>query len=45
MHVKDALDQRVTDKYHRIIESMDEGFCIIEDIFNNEEKAIDYRFL
>ncbi len=45
LRIKDALAQRATDKYHRIIESMDEGFCIIEVIFNKMEKAVDYRFL
>jgi PAS domain-containing protein len=45
LRIKDALAQRATDKYHRIIESMDEGFCIIEVIFNKRKKAVDYRFL
>ncbi|AEV99527.1 hypothetical protein A4D02_27180 [Niastella koreensis] len=45
LRMKDELAQRITDKYHRIIESMDEGFCIIEVIFNNRKKAVDYRFL
>lgn len=45
LRIKDALAQRVTDKYHRILESMDEGFCIIEVIFNDRKKAVDYRFL
>ena len=43
--MKDQLAQRITGKYHRIIESMDEGFCIIEVIFNKRKKAVDYRFL
>jgi PAS domain-containing protein len=45
LRIKDELAQRVTDKYYRIINSMDEGFCIIEVLFNNKKKAIDYRFL
>lgn len=45
LRIKDVLAQRLTDKYHRIIESMDEGFCIIEVIFNKRKKAVDYRFL
>lgn len=44
LRMKDELAQRITDKYHRIIESMDEGFCIIEVIFKGK-KAVDYRFL
>jgi PAS domain-containing protein len=45
LRMKDELAQRITDKYHRIIESMDEGFCIIEVIFNKMKKPVDYRFL
>jgi PAS domain S-box-containing protein len=35
------------EKYRTLFESIDEGFCIIEVIFDddNREKAIDYRFL
>jgi len=44
LRMKDELAQRITDKYHRIIESMDEGFCIIEVLFKRK-KAVDYRFL
>ena len=45
LRIKDALAQRATDKYHRIIESMDEAFCIIEVIFDKRKKPVDYRFL
>lgn len=45
LRMKDELAQRITDKYHRIIESMDEGFCIVQVIFNDRKKAVDYRFL
>jgi PAS domain S-box-containing protein len=31
--------------YRNLFNSMDEGFCIIEVIFDAEGKAIDYRFL
>jgi len=31
--------------YHRLFNSMDEGFCIIEMIFDPEGKPADYRFL
>jgi len=31
--------------YHGLFDSMDEGFCIIEMIFDAEGKAADYRFL
>jgi PAS domain-containing protein len=45
LRIKDELAQRVTDKYERIIASIDEGFCIVEVLFNKKKKAIDYRFL
>jgi PAS domain S-box-containing protein len=31
--------------YHSLFDSMDEGFCIIEMIFDPEGKPIDYRFI
>jgi PAS domain S-box-containing protein len=31
--------------YRRLFNSMDEGFCIIEMIFDSEDKPVDYRFL
>lgn len=45
LRIKDELAQRATDKYHRIINSIDEGFCIVEIMFNKKKKPIDYRFL
>jgi PAS domain S-box-containing protein len=32
-------------RYRTLFSSIDEGFCIIEVIFNNKLKPIDYRFL
>lgn len=32
-------------KYRSLFDSMDEGFCLIEMIFDENEKPIDYRFL
>ena len=45
IRIKDELAQRATDKYHRIIDSIDEGFCIVELMYNKKKKPIDYRFL
>jgi PAS domain-containing protein len=45
MRIKDELAQRATDKYHRIINSLDEGFCIVEVLFNKKKIATDYRFI
>jgi PAS domain S-box-containing protein len=32
-------------RYRDLFESMDEGFCVIEVIFDDASKAVDYRFL
>jgi PAS domain S-box-containing protein len=32
-------------RYRTLFESIDEGFCIIEMIFDAQEKPVDYRFL
>jgi PAS domain S-box-containing protein len=32
-------------KYRTLFESMDQGFCILEMIFDDNQKPIDYRFL
>lgn len=33
------------ERYQMLFDSIDEGFCIIEVIFDNDGKATDYRFL
>ncbi len=33
------------EKYKILFDSIDEGFCIIEMIFNEQKKPVDYRFL
>ena len=33
------------EKYHNLFNSIDEGFCIFEVIFNENDVAVDYRFL
>jgi PAS domain-containing protein len=45
LRIKDELAQRATNKYLHIINSIDEGFCIVEVLFDKKKKAIDYRFL
>ena len=49
------LEQRVIERtaalrasesrYHLLFDSIDEGFCIIEMIFDDQERPVDYRFL
>ncbi len=45
LQLKEELAQRAEDKYRKIINSMDEGFCLIETIFNENKECIDYRYL
>jgi len=33
------------DKYHALFNSIDQGFCIVEIIFDDRQQAVDYRFL
>ena len=33
------------ERYRNLFNSMDEGFCIVEMIFDSEDRATDYRFL
>jgi PAS domain S-box-containing protein len=33
------------EKYHTLFESIDEGFCIVEVIFDGADEPVDYRFL
>ncbi len=33
------------EKYHNLFESMDEGYCIIEVLFDDNNSPLDYRFL
>lgn len=45
MQVKEQLARQAEDKYRALFNSIDEGFCILEMIYNAEGKAIDYKFL
>ncbi len=36
---------RSEERYRTLFESLDEGFCVIEMLFDNNQKPIDYRFL
>jgi PAS domain S-box-containing protein len=50
---RDVTVERATQKalqesearYRTLFDSIDEGFCIIEMIFDNQQKPVDYRFL
>jgi PAS domain S-box-containing protein len=45
IETKERLAQNVEEKYRMLFETMDEGFCSIDVIFNDKEKAIDWRYL
>jgi PAS domain-containing protein len=32
-------------KYHALFNSIDEGFCVIEVLFDDANQPVDYRFL
>ncbi len=41
----DLARQQSEERYRAILESIDEGFCLIEVIFDADNCAVDYRFL
>lgn len=45
LRMKDELAKKTTDKYHTLFNSIDEGFCIIELIFDEKRKAVDWVFV
>ena len=45
LRLKDEVAQKATDRYYSLFSSIDEGFCIIELIYDEKGKAVDYRFL
>ena len=43
-HLKDEIAKRATDKYYSLFNSMDEGFCIIELMYNEKGEIADLVF-
>ena len=41
----EAAMRESEERYHTLFNSIDEGFCIIESIFDEHDTPIDYRFL
>ena len=41
---EEALDESEK-RYHTLFDAIDQGFCIVEVIFDENERPIDYRFL
>ncbi len=44
LRTEEALRQS-EERYRYLFNSIDEGFCVVEMIFDADEKAVDYRFL
>ncbi|OZI09613.1 hypothetical protein BWI93_03020, partial [Siphonobacter sp. BAB-5385] len=42
--LKDEIAQQATDKYQMLFNSIDQGFCIIEVLFDEQDQPTDYRF-
>jgi PAS domain S-box-containing protein len=42
---RELARQQSEERYRAILESIDEGFCLIEVIFDADGRAVDYRFL
>lgn len=45
LQLKDEIAQRAQDKYYSIFNSIGEGFCIFEMLYNEDGKPVDYRFV
>jgi PAS domain S-box-containing protein len=45
LQLKDQLAKTANDKYYLLFNSISQGFCIIEMIWNNKDEPIDLRFL
>lgn len=43
--LKDAGTDKSEQKYHTLWDSIDEGYCIIEVLFDKDQRPIDHRFL
>lgn len=45
LRLKDEIVQKATDRYESLFNSIDEGVTTLEIIFDNNDKAVDFRFL
>lgn len=45
LRLKDEVAQKATDKYYSIFNTIDEGFCIYELIYDDAGKPVDLRWL
>jgi len=46
LHLRDELMQHATDQYHALFYTMDQGFCVLEVLFDEaSQQAVDFRYL
>jgi signal transduction histidine kinase len=45
IHQAEAASLRSEDRYHRLFNSLDVGFCVVEMKFDARGEAVDYRFV
>ncbi|SIT83409.1 PAS domain S-box protein [Pontibacter indicus] len=45
LRLKDEVAQQATDKYHNLFNSMDEGYCIIQLLYDASGTAVDFQYL
>lgn len=43
--VKEQLARKAQDKYRLLFDAINEGFCIVQVIFDDAEKPVDFRFV
>lgn len=43
--LKDEIARKAEDKYHVLFNYMDEGYCIIQMLYDEQGKPVDWRFL
>ncbi|MBO9683302.1 MAG: PAS domain-containing protein, partial [Flavisolibacter sp.] len=45
LRLKDEIAQKATDKYYSLFNSIDEGFCLVEVLLDNNGKPVDLLYL
>ncbi|UJH93056.1 PAS domain S-box protein [Antarcticibacterium sp. 1MA-6-2] len=45
VELKEELAKKATDKYRKIINSLDEGYCLVEMIYDEQGDCVDYRYV
>lgn len=45
LHLKDEVARKATDRYYSLFNSIDEGFCVIEMLYDQHGKVTDWKWL